>query len=139
MYFEERKRELMENIEIENEKRREQNELDLKNGVVDDTPPDHKNTLQIEDVTNEDTKINESSENIETETTAIDEPHIDELNTSSDTCDIKACNLDCVQNEILGHCPNSAETSSPSELMECMVNSTVIENPKSRWADEICD
>tara|TARA_B100000886_G_scaffold336969_1_gene296766 strand:+ start:747 stop:1709 length:963 start_codon:yes stop_codon:yes gene_type:complete len=145
MYFEERKRELMENISIENQKRKEQNEEDLKNGVVDETPPDHTNTIKLEEILSEPTKNVEDSEKLDnTEIINVDEPEIEEFDSSNqktvtDECNIKASNLESIQNQILGNCPNSAETSTPSELMEAMVNSNTLENPSTRWADQMED
>lgn len=127
MYFEERKRELIENINIENEKRKEQNELDKQNNIVDDTPPDHTPTLNIETLLSE--KLENNLEN-KSENNLEDEPLIEELN-------IGANNSKSVQNQILGNCPNSVESSTPSEIMQDMVKLDVVPNPSNRWADEV--
>lgn len=127
MYFEERKRELIGNIEVENKKRKEQNENDLKNNILDETPPDHTPTLKIETLEASISKLEE-----EPKLEDNDEPKIDELNVS-------ASNTKSVQNEILGNCPNSADISTPSEIMENMVNSEVNSNPSKKWSDQLGD
>lgn len=99
MYFEERKRELMENITIENDKRKEENERiaeEEANKVVD-----------ITDDSKEPTGVSASS----------------------------SVNITSNGNE----CPNSGPTSeqtTPSELMEKMVNEPIIETPSKSWADK---
>ena len=104
MYFEERKRELMENIDLENETRKEQNEIDLKNNISEDAIPDKNPTIKIETIENKD--VDESG--------------------------ISASNQNYVQNEILGNCPNSAEISTPTEIMDNMVKSEVVTNPSNK-------
>ena len=92
MYFEERKRELMENIEIENEKRKEENE-------------------RIKEVDNEDS----------TEPVGV---------SAESSVNITDNNPDG------SNCPNSGPESTPSELMESMINQIPIEKPSESWADK---
>lgn len=86
MYFEERKRELMENIEIENETRREENE-----------------------------QIKEEPVGVSAESS------VDITDNSPDGA----------------NCPNSGPESSPSELMEAMINQIHIQKPSESWADKV--
>ena len=112
MYFEERKRELIENINIENDRRKEENEKmkDEENTVVD-----------ITDKTEEQT---------EAQTEA---PSSEPVGVSAES----SVNITKNGNE----CPNSgpsteeSESVSPSELMESMINETTNNNPSKSWAD----
>lgn len=103
MYFEERKRELMENITIENDKRKEENERiaeEEANKVVD-----------ITDDSKEPTGVSASS----------------------------SVNITSNGNECPNSGPNSgpsSEQTTPSELMEKMVNEPIIETPSKSWADK---
>lgn len=114
MYFEERKRELLENIEVENEKRKEENKKMLEE--------EEKNKIQ--DVTEEpqeqESKEQESQEQ---------EP----VGISAES----SINITENGNE----CPNSGpvteESVTPTELMESMVNETSNEKPSKSWADSV--
>lgn len=103
MYFEERKRELMENITIENDKRKEENERiaeEEANKVVD-----------ITDDSKEPVGVSASS----------------------------SVNITSNGNECPNSGPNSgpsSEQTTPSELMEKMVNVPIVEKPSKSWADK---
>jgi len=100
-YYEERKRELLENINIENERRTEENKK-LKEEEEKDNA--------IVDISEEPKGIGASSS-------------VDITQSSPDGT----------------NCPNSGpdtEESTPSELMEKMVNEKVTEKPSKSWADE---
>lgn len=105
MYFEERKRELMENIKVENDERIEKNKLELE---------------EIKETETE-TKTESKDTGIKIETIDITDSEPSGFSTEG------------VQNEILGNCPNSAETSTPSEIMEEMVHSKVVESPSEEF------
>ena len=110
-YYEERKRELLENINIENERRTEENKK-LKEEKEKDNA--------IEDISDE---VKQSHEDKE-------EPK--GIGASS--------SVNITQSSLNGeNCPNSGpdtEESTPSELMEKMVNEKVTEKPSKSWADE---
>lgn len=104
MYFEERKRELMENIEIENEHRKEENENEVN--------------CSIEDITIEKNESNESNipQGISAESS---------INITDNIPDGKNCPTSG---------PNTEEQSAtPSELMDAMVNQKVIEKPSNQF------
>lgn len=108
MYFEERKRELLENIETENEKRKEENkkmleeeEQEKQNKIVDVTEESQQTTVPKGISA-------ESSINI----------------TNND-------------NECPNSGPSTEETVTPTELMESMVNETSNEKPSKSWADSV--
>jgi hypothetical protein len=114
MYFEERKRELINNIKVENEERTKENER-LKE--IDEKDPDNiLPTLDITDIT-------------------------DEKNASSTDNKIEGITESSVNNDILGHCPNSAapaEKSTPSEILSDMVQTSQDDKPPSKkWSDEV--
>ncbi len=108
MYFEERKRELLENIETENEKRKEENKK-----MLEEEEQEKQN--KIVDVTEESQETDipkgvsaESSINI----------------TNND-------------NECPNSGPSTEETVTPTKLMESMVNETSNEKPSKSWADSV--
>ena len=92
MYFEERKRELMEKIEIENEEKKQENE-----------------------------RIKEESDENNIPVGISAETSVNITNNVPDNA----------------NCPNSGPNteSSPSELMESMINQIPIEKPSESWAD----
>jgi hypothetical protein len=99
MYFEERKRELMENIEVENERRKEENEKQ----------ENENSSCAIEDITIE---KNENTENTETVPQGIS------AETSVDITENIPDGKNCPTSG-----PNSEEQSAtPSELMDAMIN-----------------
>ena len=117
MYFEERKRELMENIKVENEENIEKNKLELE---------------ELKDSITEETETEPESKD-----TGI---KIETLNIGEEQCEeqceeLNAFSSESVQNEILGNCPNSAETSTPSEIMEDMVHTKVVESPSHEYSN----
>ena len=111
MYFEERKRELIENINIENEMRKEENaKLKESEAITDagDTDDNYNNSGNSGNVPYG--LSAESSVNI-----------TDNIPDGND-------------------CPNSgpnSEESTPSELMNEMINQIPIEKPSKSWADEM--
>ena len=108
MYFEERKRELIENINVENDRRKEENEK-MK---------DEENT--IVDVTN----------NEESQTQA---PNTEPVGVSAES----SVNITDNGNECPNSGPSTEESVTPSELMESMINETTNENPSKSWADSV--
>ena len=122
MYFEERKRELMENIDIENNERKKENEKLLLEEPLIDTEKDKIDTENITNIP----KI--KIQNIEPEPES--EP--------------KAEFTKSIQNDILGHCPNSAPKSNesnkskPSEILsDIEKNKNEDIPPSKKWADEV--
>ena len=108
MYFEERKRELMENITIENDKRKEENkriaEEEEANKVVD---------------------ITDDSKELSEEPVGV---------SASSSINITSNGNECPNSG-----PNSvpsSEQTTPSELMEKMVNEPIVETPSKSWADK---
>ena len=106
MYFDERKRELMNNIEVENEKRREENSKELE--VTDVT--DVTEVTEVMEEQSEDTGV----------PVGISAGNSVELTPNGDNCPNSG--------------PNSKEVE-PGKLMEEMVNDKSQENPSKSWAD----
>ena len=105
MYFEERKRELIENITIENEQRKEENEK-LKEEETEET--------EITEVTEESKPVGINAES--------------SINITSNMPD----GANCPNNSPMSS--NNQETSA-SDLMESMINEPVVEKPSKSWAD----
>ena len=105
-YFNERKRELMDNIVVENERRKEENK-----------------------------KLAEAIEEVE-EAEAIEEVADNNVNDNDDPQGIvSASTVNICDNG--DNCPNSAPTSTPSELMDKMINDDLNVEPKKSWADKV--
>lgn len=106
-YFNERKRELMENINYENEKRKNETETETETEK-------EKYGIKIEDIT-------ESTQ----------EP----VGVSAGS------GFTISNNSVDGNCPNSSpdteEQTTPSELMEAMVNDSTNEKPSKSWGDRV--
>ena len=116
MYFEERKRELIENINIENEMRKEENaKLKESEAITDIT-----DTGGTGNSGNNDNSGNKSA--VPSGLSAESSVNItDNIPDGND-------------------CPNSgpnSEESTPSELMNEMINQIPIEKPSKSWADEM--
>ena len=112
MYFEERKRELIENINIENDRRKEENEK-MK-----------EEESTVVDVTNE----------AETPAEAPAEaPSTEPVGVSAES----SVNITDNGNECPNSAPSTEESVTPSELMQAMVNETTNENPSKSWADSV--
>ena len=100
-YFEERKKELIENINVENELKKEENRKLLK---------DQNDIVDISD----------------------DKEQVPEGINASSSINLTSNMPDGV------NCPNSGpDTTSPTELMESMINSIPIEKPSKSWADTV--
>ncbi len=108
MYFEERKRELLENIETENEKRKEENKK-----MLEEEEQEKQN--KIVDVTEE------------SQETAIPK------GVSAES----SINITNNDNECPNSGPSTEETVTPTKLMESMVNETSNEKPSKSWADSV--
>lgn len=111
-YYEERKRELLENINIENERRTEENK-----------------------------KLKEQEEKEKEEESAVVDISDEVKQSQEEPKGIGASSsVDITQSSPNGeNCPNSGpdtEESTPGELMENMVNEKVTEKPSKSWADE---
>ena len=109
MYFEERKRELIENINIENDKRKEENEK-MK-----------KEESTVVDVTDE------------AQAPSTEAPSTEPVGISAES----SVNITDNGNECPNSGPSTEESVTPSELMEAMVNETTNENPSKSWADSV--
>ena len=119
MYFEERKRELIENINIENDKRKEENEK-MK-----------KEESTVVDVTDE--AQAPSTEAPSTEAPSTEAPSTEPVGISAES----SVNITDNGNECPNSGPSTEESVTPSELMEAMVNETTNENPSKSWADSV--
>ena len=109
MYFEERKRELIENINIENDKRKEENEK-MK-----------KEESTVVDVTDE------------AQAPSTEAPSTKPVGVSAES----SVNITDNGTECPNSGPSTEESVTPSELMEAMVNETTNENPSKSWADSV--
>jgi len=118
MYFEERKRELIENINIENDRRKEENEK-------------MKEESTVVDVT--DNAQAPSTEEPSTEEPSTEEPSKEPVGVSAES----SVNITDNGNECPNSGPSTEESVTPSELMEAMVNETTNENPSKSWADSV--
>ena len=118
MYFEERKRELIENINIENDRRKEENEENEK----------MKEESTVVDVT-DDTQEPSTEPSTEPNT----EPSTEPVGVSAES----SVNITDNGNECPNSGPSTEESITPSELMEAMVNETTNENPSKSWADSV--
>jgi hypothetical protein len=118
MYFEERKRELIENINIENDRRKEENEK-MK-----------EEESTVVDVTDE--AQAQSTEEPSTEEPST-EPSTEPVGVSAES----SVNITDNGNECPNSGPSTEESVTPSELMEAMVNETTNENPSKSWADSV--
>ena len=114
MYFEERKRELIENINIENDRRKEENEKmkEEESAVVDVT--------------------DDAQAQIETQTQP-EASSVIPVGISAES----SVNITDNGNECPNSGPSTEESVTPSELMESMVNETTNENPSKSWADSV--
>ena len=119
MYFEERKRELIENINIENDKRKEENEK-MK-----------EEESTVVDVTDE--AQAPSTEAPSTEAPSTEAPSTEPVGISAES----SVNITDNGNECPNSGPSTEESVTPSELMEAMVNETTNENPSKSWADSV--
>lgn len=108
MYFEERKRELMNNIELENKKRIEENE-------------------------NEKETLTETETKTEPETETLTET-LTETDKNNSNEQVSGAEQESIQDNLLKTCPTSLSTSTPSEILEEM--NKPFEIPKKRWSDE---
>ena len=111
MYFEERKRELIENINIENDRRKEENEKMKEESSIVDVTDDAQ--AQIE--------------------TQPDASSVIPVGVSAES----SVNITQNGNECPNSGPSTEESVTPSELMESMVNETTNENPSKSWADSV--
>ena len=107
MYFEERKRELMENITIENVRRKEENEKMNEN----ENENKEDSVLDITDKLSTEEPVGVSAES--------------------------SINITENGNECPNSGPSTEETATPSELMDEMVNETTNEKPSKSWADTV--
>lgn len=111
MYFEERKRELIENINVENDRRKEENEKmkEEESAVVDVT------------------------DDTQAEAPSAEAPSSEPVGVSAES----SVNITDNGNECPNSGPSTEESVTPSELMEAMVNETTNENPSKSWADSV--
>jgi len=107
MYFEERKRELIENINIENEERKQENEKKDEENVLVDVTDEAQVQAQA--------------------------PSSEPVGVSAES----SINLTSNGNECPNSGPSSEESVTPSELMGEMVNETTNVNPSKSWADSV--
>lgn len=107
MYFEERKRELIENINIENDRRKEENEK---------MKEENENT--VVDVTDD---------------TQAEAPSVEPVGISAES----SVNITDNGNECPNSGPSTEESVTPSELMKEMVNETSNVQPGKSWADTV--
>ena len=133
-YFNERKRELIDNINVENERRKNENEK-LKEETITEVEQDEiTKQIIIEPLTETETSPEQSTE---TETSPEQSTEQStETETSPDGI-ISNSSINIADNG--NDCPNSAPISTPSTLMENMVNDTLNVKPKKSWADTIED
>ena len=113
MYFEERKRELIENINIENDRRKEENEKMKEESTVVD--------------------VTDNAQAPSTEELSTEEPSKEPVGVSAES----SVNITDNGNECPNSGPSTEESVTPSELMEAMVNETTNENPSKSWADSV--
>jgi len=102
MHFEERKKELIENISLENEERKEENEKLKKEEEerikeIDSVDPDNILNATVSAGAGNQFNVSENGEN----------------------------------------CPNSVSSSTPSELMDSMINNNLSNPRKKTWADKV--
>ena len=121
-YFNERKRELMENINIENERRKNES-------IIEEQEQEKKDNYQIK---MEDISETETETKTDTDTETKQEPSGVSAGSG----------FDITENSISGNCPNSGpvseeNTTTPSELMDAMINDTSNEKPSKAWADKV--
>ena len=113
MYFEERKRELLDNINIENDRRKEENEKIKEQEQEQEHEQD--NVIDVTEETQEVTGV---------------------LNTEPEGISAES-SISITKNN--NNCPNSGplneESVTPSELMEEMVKETSNDKPRKSWAD----
>ena len=122
MYFEERKRELIENINVENDRRKEENEKmkEEENNVVD--------------ITDEAQTEAQTEVQTEAQTEAPTEaPSSDPVGLSAES----SVNITDNGNECPNSAPSTEESVTPSQLMEAMINETSDKNPSKSWADSV--
>lgn len=127
MYFEERKRELIENITIENDRRKEENEKIKENEKM----KDEENT--VVDVTDDVQAEAPSAEASSAEASSAEAPSFEPVGVSAES----SVNITDNGNECPNSGPSTEESVTPSELMEAMVNETTNENPSKSWADSV--
>jgi hypothetical protein len=126
-YFNERKRELIENISIENERRKNE---PINEEEEEEEEEEEKYGIKIEDITESDSKP-ESKPKSEPES----EPESEPSGVSAGS------GFNITDNSIGGNCPNSGpdseEHTTPSELMNAMVNDSTNNKPSKSWADSV--
>lgn len=116
MYFEERKRELIENINVENDRQKEENEK-MK-----------KEESTVVDVTDE-----AQAPSTEAQAPRTEAPSTEPVGVSAES----SVNITDNGNECPNSGPSTEESVTPSELMEAMINETTNENPSKSWADSV--
>ena len=126
MYFEERKRELIENINIENDRRKEENEENEK-------MKEESTVVDVTDDTQEPSTEPSTEPNTEPSTEPNTEPSTEPVGVSAES----SVNITDNGNECPNSGPSTEESITPSELMEAMVNETTNENPSKSWADSV--
>ena len=119
MYFEERKRELIENINIENDRRKEENEKMKENEEM------NGEESTVVDVTDESQEQVQSEVQSEVQST---EP----VGVSAES----SINITQNGNECPNSGPSTEESVTPSKLMEAMINDSNLKPSKS-WADSV--
>ena len=129
-YFNERKRELMENINFENEKRKNEPIIEEEKEEKEE-----KYGIKIElEQTPETPETTDTPETPETPETTEPEPVPEGVSAGS--------GFNITDNAISGNCPNSGldseeQTTTPSDLMEAMVNDSSNDKPRQAWGDRV--
>lgn len=117
MYFEERKRELIENINIENDRRKEENEKMKEN----------------EKMNGEESGVVDVTDDVQAEAPSAEAPSSEPVGVSAEA----SVNITDNGNECPNSGPSTEESVTPSELMQAMVNETTNKNPSKSWADSV--